>query len=174
MGLVFGRVIIDDILFDRQRNPEVARLSSGMTLVHDPALDANYPERYTSVVELLLRDGRTVSRRVEFARGTRENPLTADEVRAKYFRLTGPVVPHARAEALMAAVDRLDRARDLSPLARSCARRLERGRAGASAYQQGSCSRRAAHVAGAPHAPSAPGQRTIDHTSALAPWLWST
>ena len=55
-------------------------------------------------------------RRVEFARGTRENPLTADEVRAKYFRLTGPVVPRARAEALMAAVDGLDQARDLTSL----------------------------------------------------------
>jgi 2-methylcitrate dehydratase PrpD len=126
VGLVYGRVIIDDILFDRQKNPEVARLSSGMTLVHDPALDASYPERYTSVVELMLRDGRTVSRRVEHARGTRENPLTADEVRAKYFRLAGLVIPRARAEALMTAVDRLDRARDLGPLAA-----LLRGKTGA-------------------------------------------
>jgi 2-methylcitrate dehydratase PrpD len=117
VGLVFGRVIIDDILFDRKRHPEVARLSSSMTLVHDPALDASYPERYTSVVELTLKDGRTVSRRVEFAKGTRENPLTPDEVRAKYFRLTGPLVPRARAAAIMAEVDRLDRARDLGRLA---------------------------------------------------------
>ena len=117
VGLVYGRVIIDDILFDRQKNPDVARLSSSMTLMHDPALDADYPERYTSIVELLLKDGRTVSRRVEHARGTRENPLTADEVRVKYLRLTGPVLPRARAEALMTAVDRLDRARDLTPLA---------------------------------------------------------
>ncbi|HET7296883.1 MAG TPA: MmgE/PrpD family protein, partial [Gemmatimonadales bacterium] len=116
VGLVYGRVIIDDILSDRARHPEVARLSSGMTLVHDPALDPNYPERYTSIVELQLRDGRTVSRRVEFAKGTRENPLTADEVRAKYFRLTGPVVARGRAEAIMAAVDHLDRARDLTHL----------------------------------------------------------
>ena len=117
VGLVFGRVIIDDILFDRERHPEVARLSSGMTLVHDPALDEHYPERYTSIVELHLRDGRTVSRRVEQAKGTRENPLTADEVRAKYFRLTAPVVPRARAAALMSAVERLDTAKDLAPLA---------------------------------------------------------
>src|SRR5262249_49974239 len=72
VGLVFGPVFIDDILFDRQRHPEVARLSSGMTLIHDPALDAGYPERYTSVVELYLKDGRVFSRRVESAKGTRE------------------------------------------------------------------------------------------------------
>jgi len=110
-------VIIDDILFDRQRNPEVARLSSGMTLVHDPALDANYPEHYTSIVELSTKDGRTVSRRVEQAKGTHENPLTGDEVRAKYFRLTAPVIPRDRAEAIMASVDRIDKASDLTALA---------------------------------------------------------
>ncbi len=117
VGLVFGRVLIDDILFDRNRHPEVARLSAGMRLVHDPALDAGYPERYTSVVELQLRDGRTVSRRVEFARGTAENPLTDDEVRAKYRRLAAGVVPAARGEAIAAAVERIDRAPGLGRLA---------------------------------------------------------
>jgi len=117
VGLCFGRVIIDDILFDRKRHPEVARLSSSMTLVHDPTLDAHYPERYTSIVELHLKDGRTLARRVEHAKGTLENPLSSDEVRAKYARLTQPVVPRARAEAIMALVDGIDRARDLTPLA---------------------------------------------------------
>jgi 2-methylcitrate dehydratase PrpD len=88
-----------------------------MTLVHDPALDAGYPERYTSVVELSLRDGRSLSRRVEHAKGTRDNPLAPDEVRAKYARLASSVVPRPRAEAIMAAVDGLDRAPDLSRLA---------------------------------------------------------
>ncbi len=128
VGLVFGRVIIDDILFDRKRHPEVARLSRGMQLVHDPALDAHYPERYTSIVELSLKDGRTLSRRVEHAKGTRENPLTADEVRAKYVRLTAPVVPRARAQAIMAAVDGIDRAPDLRSLAALLRRRTGPGK----------------------------------------------
>ena len=117
VGLVFGRVIIDDILLDRKRHPEVARLSASMTVVHDPALDASYPARYTSVVELALADGRTVSRRVEFARGTRENPLTPEEIVAKYSRLTARAVPRARADAIRAAVDGLDGAPDLTRLA---------------------------------------------------------
>jgi 2-methylcitrate dehydratase PrpD len=87
-----------------------------MALIHDPALDAHYPERYDSIVELSLKDGRTLARRVEHARGTLENPLTPDEVRAKYTRLTGPLLPRKRADAIMAAVDGIDRARDLSRL----------------------------------------------------------
>jgi 2-methylcitrate dehydratase PrpD len=117
VGLVFGRVIIDDILIDRKRHPEVARLGQGMRVVHDPELDPGYPERYSSVVELMLRDGRTLSRRVDHARGTRENPLGADEVRAKYLRLTRPALPRRRAEAIMAAIEAIDRAPDLTGLA---------------------------------------------------------
>ncbi|MBI3457068.1 MAG: MmgE/PrpD family protein [Candidatus Rokubacteria bacterium] len=117
VGLVFGRVTIDDILKNRSRHPEVARLSAGMTLVHDPSLDAQYPERYTSVVEITTRDGRTLSRRVESAKGTPENPLTPDEVRMKYRRLTAGVVPAARAEAILALVDRIDREADVTRLA---------------------------------------------------------
>jgi len=117
VGLVFGRVIIDDILLDRARHPDVARLSRGMRLVHDPDLDAHYPERYTSIVELHLKDGRTLSRRADHAKGTRENPLTPDEVRAKYLRLTALVMARTRAEAIMAAVDGVEKASDLSRLA---------------------------------------------------------
>ena len=116
VGLVFGGVTIDDILFDRIRHPEVARLRAGMELIHDPALDAGYPERYTSVVEVQTRDGRALSRRVEAAKGTTANPLTPGEVRAKYRRLTAAVIPATRAEAIMALVDGIDHARDLTRL----------------------------------------------------------
>jgi 2-methylcitrate dehydratase PrpD len=114
---VFGRVVIDDILVDRQRHPEVARLSAAMRLIPDAELDTEYPERYTSIVELSLRDGRTLSRRVEHAKGTRENPMSPDEVRAKFETLTAPVLPPRRAGAIMTAVDGLDRAPDLTRLA---------------------------------------------------------
>ncbi|MGH7320439.1 MAG: MmgE/PrpD family protein [Candidatus Rokuibacteriota bacterium] len=117
LGLVFGRVVIDDILGDRSRHPEVARLGAGMTLVHDPDLDAEYPARYTSVVEVQTRDGRTLSRRVEAARGTPADPLTPDDIRAKYRELTASVMPPRRAEAILALVDRLERAPDLGRLA---------------------------------------------------------
>lgn len=118
VGLVFGGVAIDDILFDRGRHPEVARLAASTRLVADPGLDVHYPARYTSEVRLRTRDGRTLARRVESARGTPENPLSPDEVRAKFRALTAGVVSAARAEAIVAAVEGLDRARDLTPLAR--------------------------------------------------------
>jgi 2-methylcitrate dehydratase PrpD len=118
VGLVFGGVAVDDILLDRRRHPEVARLSAGMQVVADAALDAEYPARYVSVVEVVTRDGRRLARRVDDARGTPANPLPADEIRAKFRRLaTGPI-PARRADAIVEVVDRLDRERDLSRLTR--------------------------------------------------------
>ena len=70
----------------------------------------------SKATKLSLKDGRTLSRRVEHAKGTRENPQL-DEVRAKYFRLTAPVIPRARAQAIMATVDGMDRAPGLASLA---------------------------------------------------------
>jgi 2-methylcitrate dehydratase PrpD len=118
VGLVFGGVTIDDILLDRSRHPEVARLAAGMTLVHDAVLDAEYPARYTSVVELTTRDGRTLTRRVDAAKGTPENPLAPDEVRAKYRQLTAGLVPSPRAAAILALVEGIERTPDLRGLAR--------------------------------------------------------
>jgi 2-methylcitrate dehydratase PrpD len=118
VGLLGGGVTMDDILLDRTRHPEVARLAATFRLVPDPALDADYPARYTSVVEVTTRDGRTLSRQVEAARGTPENPMTPDEIRAKYRRLATGAIPASRAVAILTAVEGIERAPDLRRLAR--------------------------------------------------------
>jgi 2-methylcitrate dehydratase PrpD len=117
VGLVFGGVSVDDILLDRRRHPEVARLARRVELVADPALDAAWPARYASEVEVLTRDGRRLVRRVDAARGTPENPMTADEIREKCRRLLRDVVPAARAEAIARLVEGLAGLPDLRRLA---------------------------------------------------------
>jgi 2-methylcitrate dehydratase PrpD len=117
VALVFGGVTVDDILLDRNRHPEVARLSATMRLVADPALDAEYPARYSSIVEILTRDGRTLARRIDAAKGTPDDPLTDDEVRAKFRAVTAGAVPANRAAAIVRAVEAIERAPSLRPFA---------------------------------------------------------
>ena len=117
VGLVFGQVLIDDILQDRERHPEVARLRAHTRLVPDARLDRTYPARYASIVEVATRDGRRLVRRVDYARGTPESPLRPEEIREKYRRLAGSVAPATRAEAIAALIGRVERLPDLSRLA---------------------------------------------------------
>jgi len=117
VGLVFGGVTIDDILEDRLRHPEVARLRAATRMVADPELDAAYPERYTSIVEVGTTDDRTLSHRVEYAKGTMQNPLTPEEIHAKYLKLATTVTTVGRAEQIAETVRRIDRLPDVARLA---------------------------------------------------------
>jgi 2-methylcitrate dehydratase PrpD len=114
VGLVYGQVMIDDILHDRLRHPEVARLNAVTRVVGDPQLDRAYPERYASIVEVTTTDGRQLIRRVEHAKGTMENPLTAEEIYQKYRQLATTVTSPAHAERIADLVHRIDRLPDVT------------------------------------------------------------
>jgi len=117
VGLVFGRVLIDDILQDRLRNPEVARLRQHTRMIADPELDGGWPETYASVVEVTTADGRHLSARVDHAKGTMQNPLTPDEIHDKYLKLATTVTTTAHAEQIAETVRKIDKASDVAPLA---------------------------------------------------------
>ncbi len=117
VGLVFGRVLIDDILQDRLQNPDVARLQKKTRMIPDPDLDSGWPEQYSSVVEIDTADARTLSARVDHAKGTMENRLTAEELRQKYLTLATTVTSAAHAEAIAGLVQRIERLPEISRLA---------------------------------------------------------
>jgi len=117
VGLVFGGVMIDDILQDRMRHPEVARLRARTRMVGDPELDKEWPERYSSIVEVATTDGRRLSGRVDYAKGTMENPLTPEEIHRKYLKLATTVTSAAHAERIADAVRRIERLEDVRGLA---------------------------------------------------------
>ncbi|MDQ3541900.1 MAG: MmgE/PrpD family protein [Chloroflexota bacterium] len=63
-----------------------------------------------------LRDGSSVTIEVAAASGTPENPLSADEVRAKFNDLVEPILGETQAAKLVEQVDRLDTLDDLDQL----------------------------------------------------------
>ena len=126
VGLVFGGVTIDDILEDRLRHPEVARLRTATRMEGDPELEKTWPAQYASVVEVTTTDGRKLSRRVDYAKGTMENPLRPDEIRRKYLKLATTVAAACHAERIADLVGKIERApeiRDLAGLLRKVGKR---------------------------------------------------
>jgi 2-methylcitrate dehydratase PrpD len=69
-----------------------------------------------------LRDGRTIERTEEFAKGQPENPLTRDELVEKFGRLAGAVIPKSAVGELVRMIDGLEDLSDvgaLTPLLRA-------------------------------------------------------
>ncbi len=110
-----GKVAIDDILFDRRSEPAIAALTEKVTVFADEDLNPEFPDRYTSIVEIDSR-GSTFTRRVAYAKGCPENPMAAAEVEAKFRWLAGSVVDERHVEAIMQAVYGIQHAQSVDTL----------------------------------------------------------
>lgn len=110
------RVTIDDILQDRRADPRIAALARRVRVVPDDELDRAFPTRYSTIVEVTTRDGRTYRERVDYARGCPENPITFGDIRAKFADLTVPEVGQKRSERIANLVGQLDQSASLANL----------------------------------------------------------
>ncbi|HXF67957.1 MAG TPA: MmgE/PrpD family protein [Burkholderiales bacterium] len=116
LALVAGAVSFEDShSYERMKDPEVLAAKARVTLVADRALvDPAAPR--SALVEVTLRDGRTVSHFTRHAPGTKENPLATEQVNEKARSLMGPVLGAEVAERLIRAVNALEQLRDVREL----------------------------------------------------------
>ena len=104
--------------FKRMRDPRVLELRQRIRTVGDPEL-TDALRRWRCVMEVKLRDGRTLTHQTMAAKGSFENPLTREEEEEKARDLMAPVLGKGRCEQLLAAlwsVDQLDDVRSLRRL----------------------------------------------------------
>jgi 2-methylcitrate dehydratase PrpD len=105
-----------DVISDKSAEPAIAALSDRVTFIEDDELDPLYPERYTTVLQVTTRDGASHERRVDFARGTPENPMRDDEIVAKFQQLAAGRVGDERAGRIASLVGELERQERLDQL----------------------------------------------------------
>jgi len=91
----------------------VRALARRVRVMHDPALDAEYPRRWPHRIVVTLRNGERVTLESD-------RPPVADsaQARGKFRALAAPVLSAARADEIVAVVERLETLPDLRPLLR--------------------------------------------------------
>jgi 2-methylcitrate dehydratase PrpD len=105
----------DTILRDyRESDPRVRELSQRVRLVGDA--EATALGQQSAVVELRTRDGRTFRAASRRWRGHVDDPMTADELRAKFLELATTRIARVDAERAMALIDRLEELDDVGEL----------------------------------------------------------
>jgi 2-methylcitrate dehydratase PrpD len=116
MALVDGTVSFEDShSYERMADPRVRAAKERVELIADRALvDPAAPR--SGLVEVTLRDGRTVSRFTRHAPGTKENPLDTERVNAKARLLMAPVLGADRTEELIRRVNALEALDDVRQL----------------------------------------------------------
>jgi 2-methylcitrate dehydratase PrpD len=100
---------------ERMTDPQVRAVKERVRLVPDRALmDPAAPR--SGLVEVTLRDGRTVSHFTRHPPGTKESPLDTEGVNAKAKRLMEPVLGGRRTDALIERVHALEDVKNVSEL----------------------------------------------------------
>ncbi len=99
----------------RFRDRKVLEFRKKIDLQGDDALTRTMPARQ-AIVEIALRDGRSLRHHTVAVRGTAENPMTRAEIDAKSYDLIAPVAGKARARRLCDAIWNLDKLKDVREL----------------------------------------------------------
>jgi 2-methylcitrate dehydratase PrpD len=116
VALVDGTVSFSDSHSrERMDDPQVRAVKARVQLVADRAL-MNPDAPRSGLVEVTLRDGRTVSHFTRHAPGTKENPLDAQGVNEKARGLMAPVLGATRTEAVIERVNALEGLDDVRKL----------------------------------------------------------
>lgn len=118
-ALVRGSVRLEAFRPEALTDTEVRRLVSSTRLVTDPELDGLFPNGRAARVRLELSDGRVLETTRRTRKGDPDDPLTDDEMQAKYDELVAPSIGADAARALSDRIWDLEGVtslRDLLPL----------------------------------------------------------
>ncbi|MGH3752663.1 MAG: MmgE/PrpD family protein [Pseudonocardiaceae bacterium] len=85
----------------------VLRLSESMIVMTEPGYDQAFPAQRFADVTLVLRDGRILRSDTMSAQGSPEDPMSSEQIAAKYQDLTTPVVGAARSTKIKSAIEGL-------------------------------------------------------------------
>jgi 2-methylcitrate dehydratase PrpD len=92
-------------------------------LVHPEAEAAGY-DKMTTIIDIHLKDGRTISGRADFGRGSPANPMTYEDVAEKFLGCTTAANwPESLSKNIIDQVHRLENLGDVADLTKLCARR---------------------------------------------------
>ncbi len=116
VALKEGRVTLDSFDAAHLNDPVLHELTQKISVEVDSALDARYPEGIPNRLRVRLRDGRVLEEEVTFPKGHARNPLSDEEVEAKFRHLASPALSAERIEMVLKRCWNLENETDLSGL----------------------------------------------------------
>ncbi|MBI1826897.1 MAG: MmgE/PrpD family protein [Planctomycetes bacterium] len=115
-ALVDGDVTLATFDDERLTDKRLLDLIDRTTIVEDQELNKGYPKGIPNDITITLSDGSKLNERVDFPRGHAGNPMTDDEVIAKFNRMAKGVIDERTAVKILETAWKLDELADVSLL----------------------------------------------------------
>jgi 2-methylcitrate dehydratase PrpD len=117
-ALYHGRLGVDGYSAASLRNPDILALARKITYRIDP--DAPGRDEYKGWVIVHLKDGRILEHIEPHNRGSAQNPMSADDVRAKFRENAARMLPPGPIGAIVQRVSTLEQAQSVHTLLELC------------------------------------------------------
>lgn len=116
VAATFVRGAVEEANYKRLDDPEIARLARAVSLSLDPRLQEAYPRHQGVEITVILNDGSRRSRRLEDL-----TPFDHQGVRARFRKVASEQLDAGAADAILEAIDGLEKAVDLRALSKAVA-----------------------------------------------------
>jgi 2-methylcitrate dehydratase PrpD len=104
VAVLYGAAGIDQFTEDNARSKSVRCMMGKVVLQKDIRIEKNFPEEWAARVAVDLDDGRQLETFIQHPKGDPKNPLSWDELIAKFKSLTGPVISASRSDEIIASI----------------------------------------------------------------------
>ena len=104
---------LDQFAGDNFRSPQIRSLMGKVVMTKDSRIEKNFPAEWPAYVQVHLTNGKQFEKYVRFPKGDPENPLSWEELSAKFHSLAIRVLPQKRCEQINNSVKEIDPSADL-------------------------------------------------------------
>lgn len=104
VAVLCGAAGLEEFTFTQIRSPRVQRMMSRVALERDERLEETFPREWPARVAIQLAGGHIYEKFVRYPKGDPENPLTWEEMTAKFRSLATSVLPPDRCDRIAAQI----------------------------------------------------------------------
>jgi 2-methylcitrate dehydratase PrpD len=116
VAILEGKALLEQFSEDKIADPKILEFAKRVEIVLDDEIEKVYPSQFANKVEVILKNGKRFETRVDFARGSSENPMSFGQVAKKFRSLASQVIAKDRIIAIIEKVEKVERLDDIRNL----------------------------------------------------------
>jgi 2-methylcitrate dehydratase PrpD len=116
VALVHGDAYTDRFTDNILKTHPVQELLRRTTIEHDPELDKEHPRKWSTIVEITLKNGKLYSHTLDYARGEPESPFSKAEIENKFNEMASKALNKETRLKMIDFVDHLESKKNIKDL----------------------------------------------------------
>lgn len=116
MGIIDGAMGPDQYSKQQWKEPRVQTLMKKMWFQGDAEMTKDFPQHWKCLIEITTKDKKVYRLQVDLPKGQPGNPMTDEEIEAKFTNMATKLMPAAQAQEIIDTVLKLDEVGDVSTL----------------------------------------------------------